>query len=55
VATAQPVFSPTGVSLAWNVPSYRDGMLRASSTFGHPIAFGMLAGLALAERDPYHA
>jgi hypothetical protein len=48
VAAAQPVFSPTGVSLAWNVPLYRDGMLRASSTFGHPIAFGMFLLIPLA-------
>jgi hypothetical protein len=48
VAAAQPVYSPTGASLAWNVPLYRDGMLRASSTFGHPIAFGMFLLIPLA-------
>jgi len=26
----------------WNVAEYRDGRLRALSTFGHPIAFGMV-------------
>jgi len=33
---------------AWNVPDYRDGHLRALSTFGHPIAFGMFLLIPLA-------
>ena len=32
----------------WNVPDYRDGHLRALSTFGHPIAFGMFLLIPLA-------
>jgi hypothetical protein len=33
---------------SWNVPGYRDGHLRALSTFGHPIAFGMFLLIPLA-------
>lgn len=33
---------------AWNVADYRDGHLRALSTFGHPIAFGMVLVIPLA-------
>jgi hypothetical protein len=32
----------------WDVPLYRDGRLRALSTFGHPIAFGMFLLIPLA-------
>ncbi len=32
----------------WNVAEYRDGRLRALSTFGHPIAFGMVLLIPLA-------
>jgi hypothetical protein len=32
----------------WNVAEYRDGHLRALSTFGHPIAFGMVLLIPLA-------
>lgn len=32
----------------WDVPTYRDGHLRALSTFGHPIAFGMFLLIPLA-------
>ena len=42
----------------WNVPLYRDGHLRALSTFGHPIAFGMFLliplAFALARRGPWN-
>lgn len=33
---------------SWNVQDYRDGHLRALSTFGHPIAFGMFLLIPLA-------
>jgi hypothetical protein len=33
---------------AWDVPLYRGGRLRALSTFGHPIAFGMFLLIPLA-------
>lgn len=42
----------------WNQPEYRDGHLRALSTFGHPIAFGMFLliplAFALARRGPWN-
>jgi hypothetical protein len=42
----------------WNQPEYRDGHLRALSTFGHPIAFGMFLliplAFAMARRGPWN-
>jgi hypothetical protein len=48
VKAAAPTYSIHGVVTTWDVPLYRDGHLRALSTFGHPIAFGMVLLIPLA-------
>jgi len=40
--------SAGGYVTTWNVPEFRDGHLRALSTFGHPIALGMFLLVPLA-------
>jgi hypothetical protein len=46
---AQPIYTTAGgFETVWNVPLLRDGHLRAMTTFGHPIAFGMFLVIPLA-------
>jgi hypothetical protein len=59
VAAGTATYSSNGHYVTdWNVPLYRDGHLRALSTFGHPIAFGMFLliplAFALARRGPWN-
>jgi hypothetical protein len=44
---AQQMFAGRPVT-TWDIPLYRAGLLRAASTFGHPIAFGMFLLIPLA-------
>jgi hypothetical protein len=48
VAAAAPRYTDTGYVTTWNIPLHRAGHLRAESTFGHPIAFGMFLLIPLA-------
>jgi len=41
-------FNAPGTPQVWDVPLHRNGILRAESTFGHPIAFGMFLLIPLA-------
>jgi hypothetical protein len=43
-----PDYTSSRVQDVWNVALYRGGHLRAMSTFGHPIAFGMFLLIPLA-------
>ncbi len=57
VTAIAPTYSTHGVVTTWDVSLYRGGHLRALSTFGHPIAFGMFLliplAFALARRGPW--
>jgi hypothetical protein len=49
VHAARPIYTAGGgFETVWNVPLLRDGHLRAMTTFGHPIAFGMFLVIPLA-------
>jgi hypothetical protein len=49
VSFSQPRYLPNGgFQTTWNVALERSGFLRAFSTFGHPIAFGMFLLIPLA-------
>jgi hypothetical protein len=58
VQAITPTYSTQGVVTTWDVSLYRAGHLRALSTFGHPIAFGMFLliplAFALARRGPWN-
>lgn len=47
ILPAQTMNAP-GTPQVWDVPLHRNGLLRAESTFGHPIAFGMFLLIPLA-------
>jgi hypothetical protein len=47
ILPAQTLNAP-GQPQVWDVPLHRNGVLRAESTFGHPIAFGMFLLIPLA-------
>jgi hypothetical protein len=49
VAPGTHTYTSSGhYTTTWNQPDHRDGHLRALSTFGHPIAFGMFLLIPLA-------
>lgn len=58
VAAGTNTYTAGHYTTTWNHPDYRDGHLRALSTFGHPIAFGMFLliplAFALARRGPWN-
>ena len=43
-----PILAPQPFSAMWDSPLRRNGILRAASTFGHPLAFGMFLLIPLA-------
>ena len=48
VSAGRITYTGSHYSTTWNVAEHRDGHLRALSTFGHPIAFGMFLVIPLA-------